>query len=183
MREIDKRTQLNRRTLLRGTATAVPAAALAAAGMGITAEAAWAIDAEAFSPHVLATLVKAARDIYPHDTIPDHFYVAAVKPWDVKAGTDGAFKTLLTEGVARLDSDAKDRVGQTYLRTPWEADRVRVLQGMEQTPFFKKIRSDLVVSLYNQPEIWPKFGYEGSSAEHGGYLKRGFDDIDWLPTA
>ena len=41
----------------------------------------------------------------------------------------------------------------------------------------------LVVSLYNQTEIWPKFGYEGSSAEHGGYLHRGFNDIDWLPTA
>ena len=46
--------------------------------------------------------------------------------------------------------------------------------------FFKTLRSDLVVSLYNQPAIWPKFGYEGSSAEHGGYIARGFDDIDWL---
>jgi hypothetical protein len=32
--------------------------------------------------------------------------------------------------------------------------------GIEHTDFFKKIRSDLVVSLYNQPEIWPKFGYD-----------------------
>ncbi|HMH74595.1 MAG TPA: gluconate 2-dehydrogenase subunit 3 family protein, partial [Bradyrhizobium sp.] len=54
-------------------------------------------------------------------------------------------------------------------------------QGIEQTDFFKKVRSDLVVSLYNQEELWPKFGYEGSSAEHGGYIKRGFNDIDWLP--
>ena len=42
---------------------------------------------------------------------------------------------------------------------------------------------DLIVSLYNQKELWPKFGYEGSSAEHGGYIKRGFADIDWLPKA
>jgi hypothetical protein len=66
---------------------------------------------------------------------------------------------------------------------PWEADRVVVLRGVEQTPFFKKVRSDLVVSLYNQEAIWPKFGYEGSSADKGGYIHRGFDDIDWLPTA
>ena len=183
MRTIDKRTHFNRRTLLRGSATIVPAVALAAAGIGISAEAAWAQEATSLSPHVMATLVKAARDIYPHDTIADSFYVTAVKPWDDKAGTDSAFKTLMTEGVARLDSDAHDRFGTDYMRTPWEADRVRVLQGIEVTPFFKKIRGDLVVSLYNQPEIWPKFGYEGSSAEHGGYLHRGFDDIDWLPTA
>lgn len=60
-------------------------------------------------------------------------------------------------------------------------DRVTLLQGIEQTAFFKALRSDLVVSLYNQEELWPKFGYEGSSAEHGGYIKRGFDDINWLP--
>jgi hypothetical protein len=41
------------------------------------------------------------------------------------------------------------------------------------------LRSDLIASLYNNPEVWPKFGYEGSSAEHGGYINRGFNDIDW----
>lgn len=182
MRTIDKRTQLSRRSLLRGTATILPAAALASAGMGISATAAWAQDAKALDAHSMATLVKAARDIYPHDHIADSFYVTAAKPWDDKAGKDAEFKAMLVAGVARLDSEARDSVGQDYLHTPWEADRVRVLQRMEQTPFFKKVRGDLVVSLYNQPEIWPKFGYEGSSAEHGGYLKRGFDDIDWLPS-
>jgi len=66
---------------------------------------------------------------------------------------------------------------------PWEADRVVLLQGIEQSDFFKKVRGDLVVSLYNQKELWPKFGYEGSSAEYGGYIHRGFSDIDWLPKA
>ena len=33
----------------------------------------------------------------------------------------------------------------------------------------------------NQKALWPKFGYEGSSFEHGGYLHRGFNDLDWLP--
>ena len=42
------------------------------------------------------------------------------------------------------------------------------------------MRSDLVVSLYNQKEVWPVFGYEGESYSHGGYIHRGFDDITWL---
>ncbi len=70
-----------------------------------------------------------------------------------------------------------------YLGVNWEADRVGLLQGIEHTALFRTLRADLVVSLYNQPEIWPKFGYEGSSAEYGGYLHRGFNDLDWLPTA
>ena len=90
-------------------------------------------------------------------------------------------KALLEDGVRRLDQDAQDRHKLAYAQVPWEADRVVLLQGIEQTDFFKQVRSDLVVSLYNQEELWPKFGYEGSSAEHGGYIKRGFNDIDWLP--
>jgi hypothetical protein len=128
----------------------------------------------------MATLVLMARDIFPHDHFPDRLYVEAVQPWDEKAGSDAAFKTMLESGVGRLDSDANDRKASPYLAVVWESDRVQLLQGIEHTPFFKKCRSDLVVSLYNQPAVWTKLGYEGSSAEHGGYIHRGFDDIDWL---
>jgi hypothetical protein len=68
----------------------------------------------------------------------------------------------------------------SYGAVAWEEQRVALLREIQQTDFFGKLRSDLIVSLYNNPEVWPKFGYEGSSAEHGGYINRGFDDIDWL---
>jgi hypothetical protein len=180
MREVDRRGKYSRRTFLQGAATAVPVAAVAAsAGIGI--EDAWAADATTLAPSTLKTLVKVARDIYPHDFLVDNYYITAIKPWDGKAAKDPAVKTLLEDGVRRLDQDAQDRHKLGYAQVPWEADRVVLLQGIEQTDFFKKFRSDLVVSLYNQKELWPKFGYEGSSAEYGGYIKRGFSDIDWLP--
>ena len=53
---------------------------------------------------------------------------------------------------------------------------------MQNGPLFKKLRGDLLVTLYNNKEVWPKFGYEGSSAYKGGYISRGFNDLDWLPT-
>lgn len=181
MREVDKRTRFSRRGLLRAGATALPAAALA--GATISATAAWAEGVKALTPHAMATLVLVARDIYPHDHIADLFYVKAVTPWDAKAGKDPQVRDMLLGGVARLDEDAHDRHGAPYLDLGWEADRVALLRSIEQTKFFRTIRADLVVSLYNQPEIWPKFGYEGSSAEYGGYINRGFNDIDWLPSA
>ena len=180
MREIDRRTGFSRRGFIQ-TAAAAPAAI--AAGASISATASWAADAKSIAPHAMATLVRAARDIYPHDHIGDAFYVRAITPWDAKAGKDEALKAMVAEGVARLDADAGERHNCPYLNVAWEADRVALLRGIEHTKFFRTLRADLVVSLYNQPEIWPKFGYEGSSAEHGGYLARGFDDIDWLPKA
>ena len=181
MRTVDPSARFNRRALLKGGATIVPAAALASAGVTLSATPAWAADATALTPAAMVTLVKMARDVYPHDHIADSFYVTAAKPWDTKAGTDPAFKTMMLDGVARLDFDAKTMFGTDYAKVAWEADRLKILYGIEKTAFFKKVRGDLVVSLYNQPAIWPKFGYEGSSAEHGGYIARGFDDIDWLP--
>jgi hypothetical protein len=180
MREVDRRGKYSRRNFLQGAASAVPVAALAAS-TGIGIEDAWANEATTLSPATMKTLVKVARDIYPHDFLVDSYYITAIMPWDAKAAKDPATKALLEDGVRRLDQDAHDRHKVAYVQVPWEADRVVLLQGIEQTDFFKKVRSDLVVSLYNQEELWPKFGYEGSSAEHGGYIKRGFNDIDWLP--
>lgn len=181
MRDIDRRSTLSRRGFMKTTAVA-PAAATMAVGAGISAKAAWAEGAKNLSPHVTATLVKAARDIFPHDMLADKYYVAACAGYEALA-TDAAKKTLLTDGVARLDADAKDRFGvANYMAVNWEADRVTLLQGIAHTPFFAKLRGDLVVTLYNQKELWPKFGYEGASADKGGYITRGFDDIDWLPT-
>jgi hypothetical protein len=113
----------------------------------------------------------------------DSYYITAVKPWDGKAAKDAAVKAMLEDGVKRLDQDAQDKHKCNYAQVQWEAERVALLQAIEQTAFFKAMRSDLVVSLYNQEELWPKFGYEGSSAEKGGYINRGFNDIDWLTKA
>ena len=182
MREVDRRRKYDRRVFLKGAATAVPAVAIATSA-GLTVSDAWADEATTLTPATLKTLVKVARDIYPHDFLGDSYYIAAVKPWDGKAAKDPATKSLISDGVTRLNKAANDRHKVSYAQVPWEVERVVLLQQIEQTPFFQKVRGDLIVSLYNQKELWPKFGYEGSSAEHGGYIKRGFADIDWLPKA
>ena len=182
MREVDRRSKYSRRIFLQGAAAAAPVVAVATSA-GLTIGDAWADDATALAPSTLKTLVKVARDIYPHDFLVDSYYITAIKPWDDKAAKDPAVKAMINDGVGRLDQDAQDRHKVPYAEVPWEVDRVVLLQRIEQTDFFGKIRGDLIVSLYNQKEVWPKFGYEGSSAEHGGYIKRGFADIDWLPKA
>ena len=182
MREVDRRSKHSRRVFLKGAATAVPVVAVATS-VAVSIEDAWADDASTLSPATMKTLLKVARDIYPHDVLGDSYYITAIKPWDGKAAKDPAVKSLISDGITRLDQNARDRHKVAYAEVPWEADRVALLQRIEQTAFFQKVRGDLVVSLYNQKELWPKFGYEGSSAEYGGYIKRGFADIDWLPKA
>ena len=146
MREVDRRSKYNRRSFLQGAATAVPVvAAAASAGLGI--EDAWAENGAALTPAQLKTLVKIARDIYPHDFLGDSYYITAVKPWDGKAAKDPAVKSMITDGVSRLDQDARARHKAPYAEVGWEADRVVLLQGIEHTDFFGKMRSDLAVAV------------------------------------
>jgi hypothetical protein len=141
---------------------------------------AWGLEAKNLKPETLRTLIKLARDIYPHDRLADRFYAEGVKAFDAKAGTDAKTKTLIEEGIAALDKSAKAKFHVPYAEVGWEADRVALLHMIEKTPFFQAVRGSLVVSLYNQKELWPLFGYEGESAAKGGYINRGFNDLAWL---
>jgi len=141
---------------------------------------AWAMETKALAPATMATLIQMARDIYPHDRIADKYYAIAVKGHDDKAAGDDAFRSMIEAGVASLDTMAAAKGHGSYLGTGWEIDRVAMLREIEGSDFFQTIRGGLVVGLYNQKEVWPIFGYEGSSAEYGGYIERGFDDIAWL---
>ncbi|MFC3087993.1 Twin-arginine translocation pathway signal [Tabrizicola soli] len=165
---------LTRRQLL---SRSLSAGALAVVGTGFIAapNAAWAVEVTVITPEEMATLLQMARDIYPHDQVPDQFYAVAVKGYDSEEQ-----KALVAEGVAALDAAAKAAGFDSYVAAGWEEDRVRLLQGIETTPFFQTVRSGLVTGLYNQKEVWPIFGYQGESFSQGGYIERGFNDIDWL---
>ena len=54
---------------------------------------------------------------------------------------------------------------------------------METSAPFQTVRGECVVGIYNNPDVWKVLGYEGPSAEQGGYINRGFSDIDWLQDA
>ena len=182
MRKLDPRIHVSRRRFIKSGVAAAPAASLLAGGATLGAESAWA-QATSLPAHALATLTLMARDTYPHDQIGDAYYRKAVAHWDDATATTAAQRKLITDGVTMLDTEANARFGTDYLKIAAESDRVTILQAIEPSPFFKTVRADLVVSFYNQKELWPKFGYEGASAQYGGYLHRGFNDIDWLPVA
>lgn len=127
------------------------------------------------------TLVSVARAMYPHDHIPDLHYERVVASLDVKAEADEHTKALLTDGVQSL-STLTGRYPSEFGEIE-EADRVKALERIEHGPFFKAVAAEIVAGFYSQPDVWPYFGYEGPSNDKGGYVDRGFDDIDWLDDA
>ena len=171
----DGKPGLSRRELLRrGGAGAL---LIISGSAVISPEHAWWLEASALRPETVKTLIQVARDIYPHDQVADKYYAIAVKSHDEAAAKDPAHKDLIENGIADLDAKAGP---SGYSGLGWEDQRVALLKQIEDTPFFQAVRGGLVVGLYNQKELWPVFGYEGESYSKGGYIQRGFDDIEWL---
>jgi len=169
---------LSRRGFLKGAATGLVAMTILPSGL-VTGEA-FAQMPKATKPETFASLVQMSRDCYPHDQIPDKHYATAVEIIDEAARGSPDQLDLLETGMAALNKAAAAAHGVPYAQVKAEADRVALLKAIEPEPFFQKVRGNLVVGLYNQKDLWPVFGYEGSSFDKGGYLERGFDDIDWL---
>jgi len=174
---------INRRTFLKSSSSTLIALTVVPGSMIIGGNNAWAATANNLQAEAFATLVQACRDIYPHDHLADSFYAKVVEGFDAAAGDSSDDKALFEEGVAALDKAAMDAHGTSYRTVGWELQRVNILREMESDPFFQKLRGALVTGIYNNPDVWPMFGYEGESASQGGYLNRGFDDIDWLDQA
>lgn len=171
--------RLDRRGFLTG-ASAAAMTLTVSGGAVIHSGEAWGLEAKGLNAPTLATLIQMARDVYPHDMLPDRIYAIAVKDFDEKAAKEAALREMIEANVMDLDRRALMAFGAPYRGVGWEKQRVAVLQSIEQGPLFKAVRPAMVVSLYNQKEIWPVFGYEGESASKGGYIKRGFNDIAWL---
>lgn len=119
------------------------------------------------SEHALDTTLRVARVMFPHDMLPDIAYAKVVKALEAEAET-------IEQGVTALD----DPTPFLELDADAQLEAVRRLEGTE---YFELVRSTAVVELYDNPLVWQALGYEGPSAHLGGYLHRGFDDLDWLP--
>ncbi|UOM35551.1 gluconate 2-dehydrogenase subunit 3 family protein [Acuticoccus sp. I52.16.1] len=171
---------MDRRRFIRGSLTAVGAYAVAVSGVTwlVAPDKAWAVPYDAFDPDLAQTLLVMTRAVYPHAAVGDAHYAVVVKALDAEAAgfEDKSRLDLLRDGAAALDEAA----GGSFIDASEDA-RYAALEGMATTPFFQAIRGKAVVALYNQPEVWAVFGYEGPSYPKGGYLHNGFDDLSWLP--
>lgn len=133
LQDSGKKELLSRRGFLtRSGAVAVGVAVLPTAGMMVSKDA-YALDMKSLNESAGKTLVKIARDIFPHDKVPDKFYASAIAAYDEKTGSDPKLKALLDKGVAQLNAAAISRYGKAYAEIP----------GRANASFFSTISSNL----------------------------------------
>ena len=117
------------------------------------------------------TLLAVSRTLFPHDALPDRFY------WPIVSSID---TDMSSSDTASTVANGLQALGENFSALD-EASREQALGKLEGGPFFSLLYTATINGLYLNEELWALFGYEGSSLEHGGYLHRGFDEVDWLP--
>lgn len=160
--------ETTKRQLLIGTATAT----LMVSGLTRVAFAKLPLDLGGDSA-ARKTLIKMIRVMFPHKTFgngpyertADAVFAAADKTPADKIAFFASLRELQEDGFDRLDDKA------AYAK----------LRSMEASDFFKLVKGTTVTTLYDDPEVWKVLGYEGPSFDKGGYIHRGFNDLDWLP--
>ncbi len=135
----------------------------------------WALTARILDKDQARALLLMARRVYPHEDLPDAVYALLVKDID-EACRDEAVRDLVGAGIDALNRDAG---GDWAAATPRR--QLAILEAMPTDPFFQKIRSQCVTSIYDNQMAYKHFGYEGETWSKGGYIKRGFNDLTWLP--
>jgi hypothetical protein len=126
-------------------------------------------------------LVRLLRAAYPHKRFPDGPYERTADAIIDQAGDDLWQRLALSQGLATLDARAAASDQRSFADLDDEA-ALALLRRIEDAQFFGFIRAVAVVTLYDDAEVHQLLGYGGPSFDQGGYLHRGFDDLDWLPT-
>src|SRR5690349_15496210 len=123
----------------------------------------------------MATITAAARTMYPHDALPVDVYArVAEKLAEAAREEDSGAARTIEDGVSALNG------GGPFAELSGD-EQLETLKGIEGSDFFELVRSTAVVEVYSDQRTWQLVGYEGPSFDKGGYINRGFNDLDWLP--
>lgn len=119
-----------------------------------------------------------AKRLFPHDGLADDVYAQVGQSVFDSFAANPASAGLLDLAEAALNAQVEG---------DWiDADedlQAAALKSIESEAFFGAILGALRGTFYYHPKVWAHINYPGSSKQHGGYINRGFDDIDWLPEA
>lgn len=128
------------------------------------------------TPEANRTLVAMIKAAFPHEGVPDAAYERAAAEVQRQAEQTAWMRVKLASGLDSLEGLVDSRFTELG-----PAEALPVLRRIQHTPFFGFVRQTTVVTLYEDEDVWEALGYEGPSFDKGGYIDRGFDDLDWLP--
>ena len=133
---------------------------------------AWAVELNALTDAEGAALLAMTRTIAPHDRLEDAAYALVVGALDADAARDAAvLREHCAPGSPRWAPDSPAPMRPAASLRCKRSNRRRSSRACAA----RRCR------CFTQPMAYALFGYEGEAFSKGGYLLRGFNDLQWLP--
>ncbi len=132
------------------------------------------IDAAQLSDDAILTLVRISQHILPHKSLHTTVFRDAMMRLADSVGDDAGRQQLIVDGVAALNADSE------WLDAS-DDDQLTALTAASESDFFRIVQAATLENIYRDERAWQLVGYEGEAIKFGGYIDRGFNDIDWLP--
>ena len=114
--------------------------------------------------------------LFPHARLSKEVYEQVAEQLNDRIIQSAELTDMLDNAMAVLSGNSHEN----WFALP-ESGKVEALEKIRHTPFFQFVLNETLGGVYRHPLTWELLGYEGSSLEFGGYINRGFNDIDWLP--
>jgi hypothetical protein len=167
---------LTRRELLKGTGLIFGHIAGGSALAAFAPSSVWALELRKLNDREGKTLIAMGKVLFPHKQLPDAAYALLAKDLDAKALTDVNTAKQLVAGINSLHQAADG----DFLKASPEK-QLQIVTSLEGKPFFATVRGQCITSLYDNDIAFAAFGYPGAAWDKGGYITRGFQDLQWLP--
>ena len=123
--------------------------------------------------NILADVV---YQLFPHPGLNKDVYEQVTEQLNDRIIQSADLTDMLNDAMEVLSGNSHEN----WFALP-ERDKSRALEKIQRTPFFQFVLNEALGGVYRHRLTWELLGYEGSSLEFGGYINRGFNDIDWLP--
>jgi len=167
--------QLTRRTFIKAAgATGVTVYVLWSSPAWVGPRIALAAELSTLDSAQAKEMLAMTRQLFPHDKLGDEYYWVVVESIDKDMAGSPELATEIRGGLAQLSQAA----GGDFTAVD-ASKQIEAMKKLEGTAFFSDMLNKTQFYFYNNKTVWPKFGYEGSSWEKGGYINRGFNDVKW----
>ncbi len=174
MSEQQSGMQMTRRTFIKAAGAGVTVYVVCSSPAWIGPRLAHAADLTMLDAAQAKQMLATARQLFPHDKLGDEYYWVVVESIDKDMAASPELAKRIRDGLAQLNQAA----GGDFVATSAD-NQIEAMKKVEKAAFFSDLLNKTQFYFYNNKAVWPKFGYEGSSWEKGGYINRGFDDVTW----
>lgn len=149
---------LRRASLLVTVLAGVLVSTAAVSNEAAQAAKAWTAGLENLTPEQGQTLLKIARDLFPHQGLADSNYTVCIDPYDV-AASDPQVKADVQDALKTVAGASRRMANTAYVDISDDAERVRLAKMLADGRWMRGFKKAVGACLDAQPEVKAKLDH------------------------